>query len=535
MKSTFKQFLERIAAVLLLVAALFALAAIVAFGSLGKQTPWGWAFVILGLIALAGWFIGRIGSAGKRDKHANQRTMMGVNAVASVLLLLAILVGLNYMSARHHRILDLTKNHINSLAGQTYKVLDQLKDPLELTYVYAPTQTQPQPDSTDQQLLEAYKNASSKISVKFVNVVNDPLQAQQLQLTSFSGQPVLLIAPQNSKDTSKRQQVTAIDEGNITSAMMKITNPTPKVLYFLGGHGEMSPTDPSGKLSQAKAAFEQQNYTLKSLTLIGANTKIPDDASALVDIAPEQDLSPEEEHLLESYINGKGHLVLMFDPPRTGTVTWPNWKKLLQKLGVNLHDGIVLDFQQAYSSPQFVVGQVMDISAHPILRSIGSNNQVVFPGVIPMQTITPAPPSLSVTPLFTSSAQSQSVLPDKRGSAQTEKGPFTLAAAIERTQSGKLAVAPKTQVTEGMRAVVAGNASFITDDIFNRFANGPYFLGAVNWAVGNDALVSIPPKKPVTNTINMTAPARRFVSLFALLVLPILCLLIGGVVWWKRR
>jgi ABC-type uncharacterized transport system involved in gliding motility auxiliary subunit len=195
----------------------------------------------------------------------------------------------------------------------------------------------------------------------------------------------------------------------------------------------------------------------------------------------------------------------------------------------------VLDFQQAYSSPQFVVGQVTDISTHPILRSIGSNNQVVLPGVVPMQTITPAPPSLSVTPLFTSSAQSQSVLPDKSGSAQTEKGPFVLAAAIERTQSGKLAASPKTSVSEGMRTVVIGNASFTTDDIFNRFANGPFFLGAVNWAVGYDALVSIPPKQPVTNTINMTAPARRFAALFALLVLPILCLLIGGVVWWKRR
>jgi hypothetical protein len=371
--------------------------------------------------------------------------------------------------------------------------------------------------------------------VDYLNVLNNPLQAQQLQLSSFNGQPILLITPEKNTDASKRQQVTAIDEGNITSALMKITNPTPKVLYFLGGHGELSPLDPASKLNQAKAALEQQNYTLKNLTFIGANTKVPADAAALLDIAPERDLSPQEEHLLESYTNGKGHLVLMFDPPRGSTAAWPNWKKLLKTLGVTLHNGIVLDFQQAYSSPQFVVGEVNDISAHPILRSIGSNNQVVLPGVIPMQTISPAPPSLSVTPLFTSSARSQSVLPDKGGAAQTERGPFTLASAIERTQSGKLAASPKTSVSEGMRTVVVGNASFATDEIFNRFANGPFFLGAVNWAVGNDALVSIPPKEPVTNTINMTEPTRHFVVLFALLVLPVLCLLIGGAVWWKRK
>mgnify|MGYP001126787802 CR=1 FL=1 len=536
MKSTFKPFLERIAAVLLLVAALFALAAIVAFGSLGRQSPWGWSFAVLGLIALVGWFIGRIGSSSvTRDKHSNQRTMMGVNAVASVLLLMAILVGINYVSARHHRIFDLTKNHINSLAGQTYKVLGELKEPLELTYVYAPSETQPQLNATDQQLLDAYKNASSKISVKYVNVLNNPLEAQKLQLSGFSGQPILLINLEKATDTSKRQQVTAIDEGNITSAMMKIVDPTPKVLYFLGGHGEMSPLNPSGKLNRAKAALEQQNYILKPLTLIGANTTIPQDASALVVIAPEQDLSPQEEHLLESYTNGKGHLILMFDPPGGGTNAWPNWKKLTKSLGVTLQNGIVLDYQQAYTSPQFVVGLVNDISAHPVLRSVGANSMMVLPGVVPMQNVTPAPPSLSVTSLFTSSAQSQSVLPDKSGAAQTQKGPFTLAAAIERTQSGKLAARPKTEVTEGMRAVIVSNASFATDDLFDRFANGPFFLGAVNWAVGNDALVSIPPKKPVTNTISMTTPTIRFITLFALLVLPILSLLIGGVVWWKRR
>jgi len=131
--------------------------------------------------------------------------------------------------------------------------------------------------------------------------------------------------------------------------------------------------------------------------------------------------------------------------------------------------------------------------------------------------------------------QSQSVTANQTSATAANVGPFVLAAAIERTQSGTLAKEPDTKVTEGMRAVVVANASFITDNIFDHFANGPFFLGAVNWVVGNDALVSIPPKEAVTNSIDITAPTRRFITLFALLVLPILCLLVGGVVWWKRR
>ena len=80
-----------------------------------------------------------------------------------------------------------------------------------------------------------------------------------------------------------------------------------------------------------------------------------------------------------------------------------------------------------------------------------------------------------------------------------------------------------------------GNASFASVGAFNQYGNGSFFLGAVNWVVGNDALVTIPPKQPVTNSITMTAGTRNFAALFSMAVLPLAVLLLGTVVWWKRR
>jgi ABC-type uncharacterized transport system involved in gliding motility auxiliary subunit len=60
-------------------------------------------------------------------------------------------------------------------------------------------------------------------------------------------------------------------------------------------------------------------------------------------------------------------------------------------------------------------------------------------------------------------------------------------------------------------------------------------LSSVNWAVGNDALVSIPPKEPVSATLQMPDATARFATLLSLLVLPVLSLGIGAAVWWKRR
>jgi ABC-type uncharacterized transport system involved in gliding motility auxiliary subunit len=57
----------------------------------------------------------------------------------------------------------------------------------------------------------------------------------------------------------------------------------------------------------------------------------------------------------------------------------------------------------------------------------------------------------------------------------------------------------------------------------------------VNWTVGDDQSVAIPPKPPLVNRIEVNEQTARFLALLTLLVLPAAVLLMGGVVWWKRR
>jgi ABC-type uncharacterized transport system involved in gliding motility auxiliary subunit len=110
-----------------------------------------------------------------------------------------------------------------------------------------------------------------------------------------------------------------------------------------------------------------------------------------------------------------------------------------------------------------------------------------------------------------------------------------LAAAAERTTPG----AAGGGSTGGGRAVIMGNADFASDQVLQVFGqasgNMSFFLAAVNWTVGNEALVSIPPKPPVTNTITLSPDTGRFVALLSLFALPLLVIIVGGVVWWKRR
>lgn len=526
------KFLSKWAGAFLLAAALFALAALLAFGSQGKQSDWGWGFAILGIVCLVGWFFGRRGQpATAGDKYSRQRFVLGLNAVVSAVLLLVLLVGVNYIAARRNKVFDLTKNRINSLASQTSQAINDLKTPIKLTYVWAPSEFAPVMDPTAQSILEAYHDAGDdKVKVEYLNAVQDPLKFQSMGLNSFSGQPILVVEKAAGKTGSNaapsaRQEIGVVDEQNITSAILKLNKPESRVIYLLAGHGEqiMSGTG-NVPMNAARSSLESQNYTIKTLSLIGAKTGIPKDAAALVVLGPQVDLSAQEEQKLNTYLAGKGRLALFFQLPRQPL---PRWKSLAKSLNVEIGEGLVLELdpEKSGGNPQIVAGAVDEPSRHPILRSVSGT--VLFPGVLPLRVLPASPTGANLqaapnaTALFETSINSNSLSNSSGQLKQTGSGPFAVAIAIEKPS--------------GARAAIVGNASFASDGAFNQYGNGSFFLGIVNWVVGNDALVTIPPKQPVTNSINMTAGTRNFAALLSLVALPLGVLLLGTVVWWKRR
>ncbi len=534
-----QNFLQRWASALLLASALFALGALVAFGSQGRQSDWGWGFLILGAASLLGWFFGRRGQKGAvaGDEYSRQRVVLGFNAVLSVLLFLAILVGINYIAARRLQVFDLTQNRTNTLAAQTGKALDELKTPIKMTYVWAPSEFIPVIDQSAQTMLQAYRNASEKVQVEFLNAAQDPMKLQAMGLPNFSGQPILVIekapkkvatAGDQTVPLSPRQEIGVVDEQNITSAILKLNNPQPRVLYLLAGHGEQLMADTGNiAMSSARRALESQNYTLQTLVLTGAKAQIPKNAAAILVFGPQVDLSADEEKKLQTYLNAGGRLALFFQLPRAPL---PRWSSLVRDLNIQIGRGQVLELdpQKTGGNPQVLVGIAEDPSRHPILRSVAG--AVLFPGVLPLSVVSAragkeltAP--ANATALFETSINSGSLAQVGQKYQRTGDGPFAIAVAVEEaTSSGAQ-----------MRAVVIGNASFAADAAFHQAGNGSFFLGAVNWVVGNDALVSIPPKKSSVNSITMTDATRNFATLFSLVALPLGVLLLGTAVWWKRR
>lgn len=501
--------LARVAGAFLLAATLFALAAIVAFGVYGRGASAAWACGGAGVVCLALWFVGRAqaqkyAESVPLDAAAKARALLGLNSVASLLLVGVLLVGVNYLAGRHRTTFDLTRNRLNSLADQTGKALGELPRPVRLTYYF---RTQLDPNA--QTLLDSYRRASDKIRVSYVNADAEPLSVPRL----FTGQPLIVAQLEKDASTPQTEQVRAkpeliqpvrsIDEEGITSALLKLVHPKSDKIYFLSGHGEVEPRE----LASAMTALLAQNYSLDVLSLLRKDAKIPTDAVALVVAAPQVDLSATEANLLTAYVSGRGRLVLLLSP-RRGDAALPRWDALLKTVGLRAGRGFVSDPQA--QNPQLPVGDLTDKSRHPILT--GTSGAVVFPGAVPLTTLEPPPPADKVVPLFFSSTLAQA--PDKT------PGPFVLAAAIERG---------------GSRILVVSSTLLLTEQFFSQLGDRSFWLAGVNWTVGNEALVSIPPKTPTANTLDMPAPAARFAAFLSLLIMPVLALLMGAVVWWMRR
>jgi ABC-type uncharacterized transport system involved in gliding motility auxiliary subunit len=83
--------------------------------------------------------------------------------------------------------------------------------------------------------------------------------------------------------------------------------------------------------------------------------------------------------------------------------------------------------------------------------------------------------------------------------------------------------------------VVFGSADFIINPIVGFNGNQDLFLNSINWLASQEAFISIRPKPPNNTPINLSETQMRAVFWSALVGLPLLIVLSGVGVWWRRR
>lgn len=475
-----------------------------------------------------------------------RRFQRGSQATLSVSAFLGILVLLNVLAVQAPWRLDATANSLYSLSEQTFTVLDDLQD--EVTVVAFIRE-----DAMGLQMkdfLKQYGHASGKVSVSFVNPLTTPSAARQRNVEKFNTVVVegngrtRMIQPTNLFVASADgNSVEFRGEQPITHAIIQVTSGySPKVL-FLTGHGE--PALDGRDLFRLQQNLNGEGYVPESINLGNAGS-IPQDAALIMAVGPKKDLLPRERELLTSYLHEGGRLLLMLDP--TPGEDLKEWKSLLNPLGIEIHDDVVVDPERGFfmdpmaPSPQTFL--------HSITKDILKRRlSVVLPLARSFEEIRRRDAEYLVTPVLVTSTAAWGETNLEGGQPVKGKddlpGPLMLGAAVSRpdpdapeSSSEEL----RTQVpgdrpeSEQHRvAVVVGNSNFIREDALDFPGNLDFIMNSVNWLLGQDKLITTRPKYMELRPANLTPPQAARVFWGTVVVLPLLPALAGVLVWRRRR
>ena len=483
---------------------------------------------------------------------SKRQARYGTLSIASVLLVLAILAGLNYIATRQNKRWDLTSGGDFTLAEQTRKVLQNLKEPLRINVFSKESDFGRFRDK-----LSEYEYTSKQVKIEYVDPDKEPELAKKYEIQSYGTLAV---------DYHGRIERTTNDsEQDITNAIIKAVEGQQKKVYFIQGHGEhdTGSADERNGYNFVAQAIGRENFAVDKLAL-AQSPSIPADASELVIAGPKKDFLEPEIEVLKTYLNHGGKIMFMIDPPDSvEAAPLTNLTALLKEWGFELGDNIVIDtsgigqlvgrgpgMPVAISYPQHQITENFRnvMTGFPLARSV---TPMATPpqGRNPQTIVETSPQSWAETDLKSIFDRKPVKFDEGTGD---KRGPVSLAAAMSAPAPEQPAATPPTPPagTDGKtppppppdnpkrdtRIVVFGDSDFVSNNGLQAApGNGDLFLNAVNWLGQQENLISIRPKSTEDRRVVLTQEQQFMVLLFSVAFLPGMIVLAGVINWWRRR
>lgn len=477
---------------------------------------------------------------------------IGFNVVVMTLAVFAVVVMVNYLSTQIFRRYYLSSLTRIELSPRTKSLLHSLTNRVQVT-VYCSRDEAFFSDLAN--LLKEYTSADSHLGVRYIDYDREPGAAEEFKLKYHLGtstnknlivfecegrtktvlgdalvQNQLVSEPSDTPGqlAYRRKPINFIGELLFTGALIGVTDPKPLKAYFLEGHGEHRPDNANDPLGYAKFAevLRQNCFEIERLTLLGTNT-VPDDCSLLVIAGPKDPLPPIELTRIEKYLGEGGRLFALFNFLSVERPT--GLEKILVKWGVNATTGIVKD--PDYSSPP----EGLDVIAfnyrvkHPLVNSLlGSRLQMIRPREIDApESASPPDSGLKAEEIVFSGPRS---FLSNGGMAQ-RPGARPLIVAVEKNAAK--GVAAERGAT---RILVTGDSLFLGNERIESAANRDFAQLAANWLVVRPVLLEGVGPKPVNEyTLMVTNLELQTIQMVLLGGMPGGVLLLGGLVWLRRR
>jgi hypothetical protein len=508
-------------------------------------------------------------------KNLVHGSTLGLGIVLGAVLLLFV----NYFGYKYYLRADWTASRLYTLSDKTLNLLtNELDQPVQITVFF-----DPQGGPSDllyeplEELVRRYEAASEHITSRFLDPIKNRTEAEAAKESlELTGESVVVLASGDDRRVVPVSDLGEFDfsgvqfgqqptlkafkgEQEISGALLElIEQDQPRVLVTTG-HGERSLDDrgPDG-LDLARQLFERDNVAVEEWSPLG-QSQVPEGADLILVAGPRGSFLEPEVALFREFADRGGRFLILLDPPlnRTGALDPLGLEGWLRDLGVEVGQDVVLD--PANPLPFYGADTVFvtDYGSVAVARSVA---EAQLPLLVQVARSTQATAdSEGVTDFLFTSDQGwgeTDLAALLTGVAEPGEGdppgPVSLGVVVDR-QVAALPGGEETAGEEGeaeepgaetaaseerptLRMVVVGDSDFAA----NRFlqanvGNQVLFSDTLNWLVEREARLGIPPKEPEQARLSLTAPQIRQVYLLALAVLPLASIVLGVVLYTRRR
>ncbi len=491
-----------------------------------------WGMLLLGTMLVLVAFV--IDYRRVRGALASRRGRFSTGTTLMAAIFIGIILLVNAISYTNFHRFDVTGLSQYTLTSQTKSALEGMETPVEALLFTIPGDIT---GSFLQNLLTEYRNFTDQLGVELIDPEQQPDLARQYGVSQYpavvfqgeAGQrPVL---PQDIISITEQGDMIIEAEYAFTSAILEVIGSVQKKVYFLTGHGENSifSTSTDG-YSTVREGLLDNLYQVESLDIRVAGD-IPEDCTILVIPAPDIPLTSREVDVISQYLTDEGWAMILMNPNPPDEI-----RQLVSQWGLDIHDGIIID-EGSYAEPN------MDSPLIPPTRSyfaqFGMLRDTYFPGATALVPQEDMPESIMTIPLIWTSPDSWLEGDfDSDGEYQFEEGvdlqgPLAI---------GVLIVGLSPEITEvdeetitGTRLIVYGDSDFASNRRFQDGDNGALFLNSVNILTVGKELITMDRKYLQTRRLIIGPEAKNFITISSIGLLPLLVLVAGAYIWWRRR
>jgi len=467
-------------------------------------------------------------------KKASRRTQSGIYSLAISLVMVAAVVGVNLFASLLPESLvkiDTTAEKLYTVSGQTEQVLSELSEDIQLFLIVEPGKE----DSYIVNLLGRYAQLSRHIKLSRINPLIHPTFTLNYTDETVENNGVIVASAGRSMLVQKNDMfeygfdytyytnaMVFNGERKLTGAIRYVTEETVPTIYQLGGHGEAA-------LSERLAdAITTENIDLKALDLLTAGS-VPVDASAIMIVSPQTDLSADEAGALQQYLDQGGKLLLI-----SGFCVEPlnNLYTLLSAFGMEPVQGVVIEADNTRSISGYPYYLLPDLQQHAITEPlIMDQADIVTPTAMGIRETATHRSSLVITPLLLTSDKAYAKA-DPYGTQTFEReegdlsGPFCVGMTAEESLADrdiKLAwFSSDMMILDQADDIVSGS-------------NTDLVVNTLGWMCNQENSINVRAKSTVTPYLTVSTALKNIMGAVITVILPAAALATGIAIYAYRR